>query len=109
MLIQSFFGHRPGGNTSEEVLEDLLRGSRFRVERIISTGQITPQGIWYDQENDEWVLLVSGAARLRFEDEDGEVALKPGDFVNIPAHCRHRVEWTDPQQTTTWLALHYTP
>lgn len=113
MLIQNFFGHRSGGHSGnsggDEVFEELLCGSRFRVERIISTGQITPAGTWYDQENDEWVLLVSGAARLRFENEDSEVALRPGDFVNIPAHCRHRVEWTDPQQTTIWLALHYTP
>ncbi len=109
MLIQNFFGPHSRGIAEEEIFEELLCGGRFRVERIISTGQTTPAGSWYDQESDEWVLLLSGAARLRFENEAGEVALKPGDFVNIPAHCRHRVEWTDPRQETVWLALHYTP
>jgi cupin 2 domain-containing protein len=109
MLILNFFAPPSGGVAEEEVFEELLRGGRFCAERIISTGQTTPAGAWYDQENDEWVLLLSGAARLRFENEDAEVALKPGDFVNIPAHCRHRVEWTDPQRETVWLALHYTP
>ncbi len=92
-----------------EVFEELLRGGRFRMERIVSTGQATPPGQWYDQETDEWVLLLSGAARLRFEDEPHGRPLRPGDYLPIAAHRRHRVEWTDPEQVTVWLAVHFTP
>jgi cupin 2 domain-containing protein len=92
---------------SEEVFQQILHGERFRLERIISSGQATPAGQWYDQEQHEWVVLLSGAAGLRFEGEEGLRILSPGDFVNIPAHTRHRVEWTDEKQSTVWLALHY--
>lgn len=97
----------PAKPPAEEVFEELLRGSQFRMERIISSGQATPKGEWYDQESDEWVVLLTGAARLRFADGDREIEFQPGDYINIPAHRRHRVEWTDPEQTTVWLALHY--
>ena len=67
---------------------------------------MSPQGFWYDQEQHEWVVVLSGAAQLRFE--DGEtIDMKPGDHVNIPAHRRHRVEWTTPDEPTVWLAIHY--
>ena len=92
---------------SEEVFQEIIHGERFRFERIISFGQATPVGEWYDQEQDEWVVLLSGAAGLRFEGEEVLRVLSPGDFVNIPAHTRHRVEWTDKKQQTVWLALHY--
>ena len=92
-----------------EVFEELLRGGRFKLERIVSTGQATPPGEWYDQETDEWVLLVSGAARLRFEDEPHDRPLRPGDYLQIAAHRRHRVAWTDPEEATVWLAMHYKP
>ena len=92
---------------SEEVFQELIDGEGFRLERIISFGQATAAGEWYDQKQHEWVILLSGAAGLRFEGEKGLRILHPGDFVNIPAHTRHRVEWTDEQQTTVWLALHY--
>jgi cupin 2 domain-containing protein len=92
---------------SEEVFQEIIAGERFRLERIISSGQATPIGQWYDQEQDEWVVLLSGGAGLRFEGEEDLRVLHPGDFVNIPAHTRHRVEWTDEKQTTIWLALHY--
>ncbi len=64
------------------------------------------EGFWYDQETHEWVLLVEGVARLMFEGEE-PIDLRPGPFVNIPAHRRHWVEWTDPTQPTIWLAIHY--
>jgi cupin 2 domain-containing protein len=95
--------------SSDEVFQELLRGGRFRLERIVSTGQATPQGQWYDQETAEWVLLLSGSALLRFEDEAEPRELRPGDWVNIGAHRRHRVDETDPEQPTIWLALHYEP
>lgn len=93
--------------TDKEVVESLIAGGQFRVERIVSTGQTTPPGQWYDQEQDEWVAMLSGAATLLFEDEPEPRRLDPGDYLHIPAHRRHRVEWTDPEQTTVWLAIHY--
>lgn len=93
----------------DELIEQLLTGGDFRLERILSTGQSTPPGEWYDQDQSEWVILLRGAARLRFEEGNEIVELSPGDYVDIPAHCRHRVEWTAPDRATIWLALHYTP
>lgn len=90
----------------DEALETLAQGGRFRLERILSTGQATPEGEWYDQEMAEWVVLLRGSATLRFEHES-PVEMRPGDWLLIPAHCRHRVERTDTKETTVWLALHY--
>jgi cupin 2 domain-containing protein len=92
-------------NLSSEVTETLLRAGELRIERIVSHGQKSPDGFWYDQDENEWVLVVAGAARLEFEDET--IELTPGTFMNIPAHKRHRVQWTDPTQTTIWLAVFY--
>jgi cupin 2 domain-containing protein len=91
----------------EELVSTVLSASSFRVERIVSRGHASPEGFWYDQPQHEWVLLVSGAARLRFEGGAADVELKPGDYVNIPAHRRHRVEWTALDVDTVWLAIHY--
>jgi cupin 2 domain-containing protein len=91
----------------EEQLDDLVRGKGFRLERIVSTAHATPAGQWYDQEQDEWVLLLRGAAGLRFEGQAEAVSLCPGDSLLIPAHCRHRVEWTHPKLPSVWLALHF--
>ncbi len=89
----------------EERVETLLSTGQLRIERIVSQGHASPDGFWYDQAQSEWVLLVEGAARLRFEDQ--VLHLKAGDFINIPAHRRHRIEWTPPNQPTVWLAIHY--
>jgi len=78
-----------------------------RLVRIVSTGQASPEGEWYDQPDWEWVALLKGAAGLRIEGEAEVRALAPGDFVHIPAHTRHRVEWTAADEPTVWLALHY--
>ena len=91
----------------QEIFETLLEADRFRLERIISTGQATPAGQWYDQERNEWVDLLSGSAGLLFEGEREPRVMKSGDHLIIPAHVRHRVEWTDPDHETVWLALHY--
>lgn len=91
----------------EELLEPLVEAKAFRLERIVSTRHATPPQQWYDQERDEWVVLLSGSAGLRFEGEDDLLVLKPGDYILIPAHRRHRVEWTDSTVPTVWLALHY--
>jgi cupin 2 domain-containing protein len=88
-----------------EVFGEILRTEAFRIERIVSRGQASPPGFWYDQGTDEWVLLVSGSATLGFED-GRRIDLKPGDYLLIPSHFRHRVERTDPGQETIWLAVH---
>jgi cupin 2 domain-containing protein len=92
---------------SEETIETLLESGEFTLERIVSTGQATPEGKWYDQERDEWVILLSGGAGLFFEGEDEVKVLGSGDYLLIPAHSRHRVEWTDKRVPTVWLALYY--
>ena len=91
----------------EELLTTLAERPGGRIERIVSTGQASPPGFWYDQDWGEWVVLLCGAARLRLAEEAEARQLAPGDWVDIPAHCRHRVEWTDPDQPTVWLAVHY--
>ena len=75
--------------------------------RIESHGQASPPGFWYEQATAEWVLVVRGAARLQFEGEV-PIDMPAGTYVNIPAGRRHRVDWTDPDQPTIWLAIHYT-
>ena len=77
-----------------------------RIERIVSTGQASPPGFWYDQLETEWVILLAGSAALRFESEPEPRILAPGDWLEIPAHARHRVEWTDAERPTIWLAVH---
>lgn len=89
-----------------ECFETLLSAPGVRLERILSQGHVTPEGAWYDQPSDEWVALLQGGARLAIEGESDEVEMQPGDALLLPAHCRHRVTWTDPDQVTVWLALH---
>ena len=97
----------PAGPLAAELAETLCRGEGLRIERIVSTGQATPEGEWYDQEGDEWVLLVAGAARLLIAGEAEERELRPGDWLLLPAHCRHRVIWTESDPPTVWLAIHF--
>jgi cupin 2 domain-containing protein len=92
---------------SEEAFFDLVTAPGLRIERIVSTGQVTPLGTWLDQDRAEWVILLQGAAGLWFEVEASVREMKPGDYVAIPAHARHRVEWTSPNEPTVWLAVHY--
>jgi cupin 2 domain-containing protein len=93
-------------NLPDELVETLLGGTAFRVERIVSSGHVSSPGFWYDQERPEWVVVLRGRASLRFEGEE-PLMMGPGDFLNIPAHRRHRVEWTTPDEPTVWLAVHY--
>jgi cupin 2 domain-containing protein len=90
-----------------EAVDTLLARPGLRIERIVSFGQASPPDFWYDQEEAEWVLLLAGAAQLRFADEDGPRMFVPGDFIEIAPHRRHRVEWTDPERPTVWLAASY--
>ena len=93
---------------AEERFETLAECGEVRIERIVSLGQSGPADGWYDQEQAEWVVLLRGSARLEFDD-GREVDLEPGDWLDIPARCRHRVAWTDPDHPTVWLAVHYPP
>ena len=97
----------PPSPLAHELIEPLIATTSLRLERIVSLGHVTPPGEWYDQDLPEWVVLLSGGATLRFEDEAEPIALRPGDHLLIAAHRRHRVEWTDPNRHTVWLALHY--
>ena len=90
-------------------MERLIDGPKVRIERIVSTGQASPPGFWYDQSDDEFVVLLSGAARLRFEKDDLSLDLNPGDWVEIPARTRHRLDWTQTEPPTVWLAVHRAP
>lgn len=93
-------------NSPEELVTELLKAEVVRIERIVSSGQASPEGFWYDQDENEWVLLLQGGATLGFE-QGAPVELTPGDFINIPAGHRHRVERTDPDCRTVWLAVFY--
>jgi cupin 2 domain-containing protein len=93
--------------STSEVFEPLLETSDLRLERIVSTGQCTPPGQWLIQDWDEWVVLITGAARLSIEGEPAPRSLQPGDWLIIPARLPHRVEWTSQNPPAVWLALHY--
>lgn len=91
----------------EELFEDLLAGRDFRLERIVSRGHASPADFWYEQAEHEWVLLLRGGAVLAFEAGSRRVSLQPGDHINIPAGCRHRVDSTAADTDTVWLAIFY--
>lgn len=93
-------------NLPQEVFEELLSNDKLKIERIISRGHTTPKDYWYDQDQHEWILLVQGEALLAFA-SDEPVHLRTGDYLCIPAHVRHRVDWTPPDVDTIWLAIHY--
>ncbi|HUO54326.1 MAG TPA: cupin domain-containing protein [Rhodoblastus sp.] len=101
----NLFADLPGA-LDEEAATVLCRLPGARVERIVSEGQASPPGFWYDQASHEWVVVLSGGAGLLFEGEDAPRVLGPGDYVEIPAHVRHRVEWTRAGGKTIWLAIH---
>ncbi len=91
----------------EELFQEILKTENIKVERIVSKGHSSPDNYWYDQEENEWVILLKGSAGLLFEGDEKVVRLKSGDYINIPSHTKHRVEWTDPDMETVWLAIHY--
>ncbi|MEJ2476938.1 MAG: phosphoribosylaminoimidazole carboxylase [Desulfobacterales bacterium] len=91
----------------EEIFDIICLSGNVKIERIVSRGHASPTGFWYDQEKSEFILIVQGSAGLKFENERDIVILKTGDYLNIGAHVKHRVEWTDPTCNTVWLAVHY--
>jgi len=102
--VPNLFADLPA-KADEEVFNDLLKRPGVRIERIVSTGQASPPGFWYDQAWDEWVLVLTGRAGLQLEGQ-AETTLNPGDYISLPAHKRHRVVWTDADEPTVWLAVH---
>ena len=91
----------------EELVEVLAENKHVRIERIVSTGHTSPEGFWYDQEEHEWIVILKGEAKLLFEGDEKPILMKPGDHINIPAHRKHRVEWTTPDEPTVWLTVFY--
>lgn len=106
MTLKNFL-KPPPKNKIEEYIEDIVSGNRFRLERIVSNGQSSPDGFWYDQDHSEWVLVLTGKAGIIFEGSEEIVEMNPGDYILISAHRRHRVAWTDPTRETVWLAVHF--
>ena len=91
----------------QELVDEILVGKGFTIERIVSKGHASPDGFWYDQPQHEWVLLVKGAARLQVDGVDHSIELSQGMYMNLPAHVKHRVEWTKEDEETIWLAIFY--
>jgi len=106
MNYGNFFSDIPR-DIDDEVFDTILSPGHFEIKRIISKGNQSPPDYWYDQERNEWVMVLKGAAALKFENNRKTVKMIPGDFIHIPAHCKHRVEWTDPDAETIWLAVYY--
>src|ERR1051325_2591529 len=102
--IKNIFDELPQ-HLPKEIVQTLIRAADVRIERIISHGHGSPADFWYDQPQHEWVIVLKGAAKLQFE--DGMIEMKPGDFINIPAHKKHRVDWTTPDEPTVWLGVRY--
>ena len=93
-------------NLEHEAVDLLVQNGAVRLERIVSKGHTSPDSGWYDQEKDEWVIVLKGAAIIVFEKGE-DIRLETGDHLIIPAHARHKVTWTDPESETVWLAMHY--
>lgn len=110
MSDQASFGNlfeRAQGDASQEIVTSLVEAPGLKIERIVSLGQRSPPRFWYDQLWAEWVLVLAGSAGLLFEGDTEARVLSAGDFVHIPAHAKHRVEWTAQDQPTIWLAVHF--
>ncbi len=107
MPPKNIFSNGRDGNRPEELVEVLAAGRETRIERIVSRGHSSPPGFWYDQERTEFVFLVEGEAQILFSGDERPTRLRAGDWLVIPPHRRHRVEWTDPDRETVWLAVHY--
>jgi cupin 2 domain-containing protein len=108
----NLFDLTPSASTSahpcaDEQIDALVEQRGVTIERIVSTGQASAPGFWYDSPRAEWVVLLSGAATLEFEGNAQPHPMKPGDHVLIEAHCRHRVAWTSDSEPSVWLAVYY--
>jgi cupin 2 domain-containing protein len=106
MEINSIYKTIPD-NLPEEVIEELIHDQTVCIKRIVSQGHASPPGFWYDQEENEWIIVLEGSAGLLLEGDENQTVLKKGDYLNIPAHTKHRVEWTEKTGETIWLAIFY--
>lgn len=88
----------------KEIIQNIVSTSNIRIERILSNGHTTESDKWYDQEQNEWVLIVKGSGSIEYEDGRIET-LTEGDHLLIPKHVKHRVTRTD--KPTVWLAIHF--
>lgn len=105
-MPDNLFADLPTLDSSDEQFTRLLNEPGLVVERIVSTGQASPPDFWYEQEQAEWIVLLSGEALLRFADEAEARRLRPGDCLDIASRRKHRVDWTPPETHTVWLAIH---
>lgn len=105
MSIKNFFSNIPD-KLPDEIIETVFKSDSIRIERIISQGQCSPENFWYNQPENEWVIVLEGKAMIKFEDQS-IATLHRGDYLHIPAFKKHRVEWTDPNQLTIWLAVFF--
>jgi len=106
MEVKNIFSDVPQ-SVPEEIFENLISSENCKIERIVSRGHTTPEEKWYDQDKNEFVLILRGNAELLFEEKNELVKMKEGDYVNIPAHKKHRVEKTSTEKETIWLTIHY--
>ena len=106
MIKRNIFRNIPE-KISDEIFEKILENNNVRIERIISKGHSTPKDFWYDQEENEWVILLKGSAEILFKNNSVIIHLKEGDYLNINSHVKHRVEYTDPNIETIWLVVFY--
>ncbi len=105
MELKNIFESIPD-HLDEEIVEVLVQSDQVKIERIISKGHRSPESGWYDQERNEWVIMLKGGAIISFKNEE-EINLMAGSHLNIPAHKKHKVRWTNPATETIWLAIHY--
>ncbi len=105
LQVENLFNHLPSA-TAEESFRTLANGRGVKIERIISQGHSSPSSGWYDQELDEWVIVLSGQGHIKIDD-GRQYKLKAGDYLTIPAHTKHKVTWTSPKEPTIWIAVHF--
>ncbi|XOF34569.1 MAG: cupin domain-containing protein [Candidatus Electrothrix sp. YB6] len=105
LLMNNIFVTLPA-DLKHERFDELLRDGNVRIERIVSKGHVSPKTGWYDERENEWILILQGAGTILFDD-DSRITLREGDYLHIPAYARHKVVWTEPDELTVWLAVHY--
>ncbi len=106
MNVKNIFDDIPS-ELDEELFTTIHNAKKIRIERIVSQGQCSPQGFWYDQNENEWLIVLEGKASIEFQSDHEPAELQPGSYLNIPAHVKHRLARTSQTQQTVWLAIHY--
>ena len=105
MKISNLFTNIPNPS-KDEFFENIIKNDKVKIQRIVSHGHTSPKEGWYEATNEEWVILLEGAATLSFKNGE-DISLSIGDYINIPAHSEHKVSWTKPECNTIWLVIHY--